>query len=250
MGRQAAAQAPKTAAGVDTGGGRLRPARATRRSTRTSAQQHSRPRASRRSRKLGASARWQGLCAASGTAASTASPVDDEDGAPRARAAAARACCRADEMDDEQDPLPAVAIPHDRRDRRDERARHHPREQDEADCACSVCLERNDAQGDERGPLGRDRPQALLDGDQGCPRAPAPRTERAPIAVRFRIAPSISGEASRASSQRAHSRRRGGRRGRRCAETDPCATPRPRRSPPACHGDHPPPASPSARGRR
>ena len=40
---------------------------------------------------------------------------------------------RADEVDDDQDPLPSIAIPDDGDERRHERARDHAREQHEAD---------------------------------------------------------------------------------------------------------------------
>ena len=82
--------------------------------------------------------------------------VDDGDvGVDRERDRGPEAGEGPDEMDDDQDPLSAVAVADDGDERRHQRARDHASEEDEPDGARAVRLERDDAQGDERGPFSR-----------------------------------------------------------------------------------------------
>ena len=81
--------------------------------------------------------------------------VDDERvGVLHERQRRCEACERADEVHDDEDPLPPVSIADDRDDRCDEGAGNHSREQDEADRGRAVGIERDDAQGDDRRPFG------------------------------------------------------------------------------------------------
>ena len=80
--------------------------------------------------------------------------VDDDDARVEGeRNRGAEAGQGPDEMDDEQDPLAPVPIADDGDERRHQRARDHPGEEDETDSARTVRFERHDAQRDDRGPL-------------------------------------------------------------------------------------------------
>jgi len=60
----------------------------------------------------------------------------------------------AHEVCDQEDPLTRCAIAGDRDERRDERTRHHPGEQHDADGARAARCERHHSQSDKRCPLG------------------------------------------------------------------------------------------------
>ena len=94
------------------------------------------------------------------------------------------------EMDDDQDPLSAVAVTDDGDERRHQRARNHAGEEDEPDGARAVRLERDDAQRDKGGPFRRVEP--------------APRELRA---AKRRVLPQLTnGDKSRADTTGPHAR--------------------------------------------